>query len=640
MTGVGDDSRGRLLGRPWFVVGLAFALAATLALVLADDIRYLRLGIVAALWAALVGAFLAVRYRKQAASTEEAVAQAQEVYELELEREIAARREFELEIENDMRAKAHVDSRTELDALRAEVAALRDNLQSLFGGEVLLERFALTAQATRMRAMREEQGVVETGSNGRGAAQLTAAPERTPERPTELVDRVREKQQARPAGRQAAPEPRRPERSLDLPPRRVAKSEPMPSRPDRNGNAAASVSKAAAEARAEQTRVNQVPPVKRQDPAPRFGGSAEATRPAFSPSERRRRQQQTPPPSQPDPVDESPQLAKPIDADWTASWESSLISDSSPSSNGHGNTAPATPEPPAVTRAAEPAARRAERSRPRMEPVQPRQEASRPNLDPVQPRYDTSRPRMEPVQPRYETSRPRMEPVQPRLETSRPRMDPVQPRYETSRPRMEPVQPRYEMSRPRMEPVQPEPAQPRFEASRPRMEPVQPEPAQSRFEISRPRMEPVQPEPAQSRFEISRPRMEPVQTPREEELPPPSNPTLPEEVRRLAQEGRAGGRRRRAEDESPAEQPGGGRRRRPDGEPPAWETPSRGHSTGSHAKPELPAGGRRSAEPGGRRAAPEEPASGSHSAGRSVSDLLAAHGTTDAIPRRRRRAED
>lgn len=546
MTGQGDDSRSRLFGRPWFVVGLALALAATLALVLADDIRYLRLGIVAALWAALVGAFLAVRYRKQAATTEEVVAHAQEVYELELEREIAARREYELEIENDVRAKAQADARTELDALRAEVAALRDNLQSLFGGEVLLERFALTAQATRMRALREEQRIVEATSNGHNAPQLTAAPQRQPERPTELVDRVREKPQARPAGRQAAPEPRRPERSLDLPPRRVAKSEPMPSRsPAPGSNAAASVAKAAAEARAEQTRLTQrppTPPQQREQPG-RATGAAEATHPGFGPSERRR-------PRQPQPVDEPTQLAKPVDADWTASWDSPLVKDGSasdrPSSNGHGNTAPATPEPPAATRPPEPAPpRRAERSRPRTESPQPR-----------------------------------------------------------------------------------------FESSRPRMEPVKP-----RFESSRPRMEPVRPEPAESRFELSRPQVEPVQPPREEELPPPSNPTLPEEVRRLAQEGRVGGRRRRAEDESPAEQSGGGHRRRPDGEPPAWEQPSRGHSTGSHAKPEPAAGGHRSAEPAGRRAASEEPASGSHSAGRSVSDLLAAHGT-DAIPRRRRRADD
>ncbi|EOD68278.1 hypothetical protein H480_12212 [Amycolatopsis vancoresmycina DSM 44592] len=43
----------------------------------------------------------------------------------------------------------------------------------------------------------------------------------------------------------------------------------------------------------------------------------------------------------------------------------------------------------------------------------------------------------------------------------------------------------------------------------------------------------------------------------------------------------------------------------------------------------------------GRRSAPEPaPGSGSHAAGRSVSELLAANGGTGSTPRRRRRAED
>ncbi|HVV12340.1 DUF6779 domain-containing protein [Amycolatopsis sp.] len=542
MTGVGDDSRGRLLGRPWFVVGLALALAATLALVLADDIRYLRLGIVAALWAALVGAFLAVKYRKSAASTEEAVAQAQEVYELELEREIAARREYELEIEAETRSRVQADSRNELDALRAEVSALRDNLQSLFGGEVLLERVALTAQATRMRALREEQRVVEpaSGNGNRTPAQLTAAPTPPKERPTQFMDRVREKQPARAGGRPAAPEPRRPERSLDLPPRRPPNNDqPLPNRT----SAASSISKAAAEARAEQTRVQAPATPPREQ---RRDTRAESTRPAFSPSERARRAKAEKP--EPEPVEEPTKMSKPVDADWTPSWEGRFNRDRGE----NGNTAPKTPEP-APARHPEPVVARAE----------------------------------------------------------------------------------------------------------------------------------------------------PVKPP-EEELPSPSNPTLPVEVRRAAQEARGGGRRRRSEDESPAETSGGGRRRRAEGEPPSWGTSNGGQHSGSHAKPDMsevrrgessgyqapiepprrtgessgyrnapprrsgessgyraaPQAGRRSGESSGYRAVPESngrrvaessgyrPAleegtpTGSHASGRSVSDLLKAHGTTDAIPRRRRRAED
>jgi hypothetical protein len=193
MTGVGDDSRGRLLGRPWLVVGFVLAIGATLALVLSNDLKYLRLGIVAALWAALIGAFLAVKYRKHAAQSEDAVSEAQAVYELELEREIAARREYELEMEAENRTAADSRGREELEALRVEVSALRDSLQSLFGGEVLLERVALTAQATRMRKLSDDNRMIPDAAPKKRPAQLMAAKKPMPEggeRPTELIDRV------------------------------------------------------------------------------------------------------------------------------------------------------------------------------------------------------------------------------------------------------------------------------------------------------------------------------------------------------------------------------------------------------------------------------------------------------------------
>ncbi|MGH3949415.1 MAG: DUF6779 domain-containing protein, partial [Pseudonocardiaceae bacterium] len=156
MNGRRDDPRGRRLGGPWLIVGLSLAVVATVLLVLSEDVRWLRLGIVAALWAALLGAFLATKYRRQAESAQAVVSDAQAVYELELEREIAARREFELEAEAGIRRRAEAESRDELATLRAEVTALKESLQQLFGGEVLYERVALTAQSTRMRSLAED----------------------------------------------------------------------------------------------------------------------------------------------------------------------------------------------------------------------------------------------------------------------------------------------------------------------------------------------------------------------------------------------------------------------------------------------------------------------------------------------------
>ena len=145
------DSRG--YGRLLLVAVLVLAIAATAVLVLSNDARFLRLGVLAALWAALVGAFLAVKYRREAAASEDEVADLQAVYELELEREVAARREYELEIEAETRRRVEEESREDLEALRGELRALRENLEALLGGEVLVERVALRAESTRMRSL-------------------------------------------------------------------------------------------------------------------------------------------------------------------------------------------------------------------------------------------------------------------------------------------------------------------------------------------------------------------------------------------------------------------------------------------------------------------------------------------------------
>src|SRR3954468_7165211 len=169
MTGRGaspsdeQQDRGRGTGRLLLVAAMALALVAPALLVLSDNARWLRLAVVSALWAALVGAFLAARYRRQVADREDEVADLQSVYELELEREVAARREYELEIEAESRKRIQEESRDDLDALRDELRALRENLQALLGGEVLVERVALRAESTRMRSLSDQSRLMAIG---------------------------------------------------------------------------------------------------------------------------------------------------------------------------------------------------------------------------------------------------------------------------------------------------------------------------------------------------------------------------------------------------------------------------------------------------------------------------------------------
>jgi hypothetical protein len=212
---------------------LVLGLGATLVLVFSDDSRFLKLGIVAALWAALVGAFLAARLRRQVADSEDESSSMQAIYELELEREIAARREYELELDADAKRKAEEQSRQDIDALRTELGALRETLQTLLGGEVLVERFALQAQATRMRSLPDEahqlppQNQMLKRLSPSSAAAAPKQPVIIPGEPqTEMMDRITTHQPRRETHPQSQrPQQQRPPRSPSE--RQVQVSQPM-----------------------------------------------------------------------------------------------------------------------------------------------------------------------------------------------------------------------------------------------------------------------------------------------------------------------------------------------------------------------------------------------------------------------------
>ncbi|GAB2871584.1 hypothetical protein GCM10027200_84280 [Lentzea nigeriaca] len=213
---------------------MALALVAAAVLVLSDSARMLRLAVVAALWAALVGAFLAARYRKQVTERDDEVADLQSVYELELEREVAARREYELEIESETRKRIEEESRADIDALRADLRALRDNLEALLGGDVLVERVALRAESTRLRSLASDAARLASMPekriiNAKPAITASVAAEKPSER-TELIERVAHDAKVQPPRREPArPEPARPDptRTSPRPQPAVVRREPV-----------------------------------------------------------------------------------------------------------------------------------------------------------------------------------------------------------------------------------------------------------------------------------------------------------------------------------------------------------------------------------------------------------------------------
>ncbi|MGH3974311.1 MAG: DUF6779 domain-containing protein, partial [Pseudonocardiaceae bacterium] len=130
-------------------VVLATAAAAVLA-VGAQDVRLLRLGLVAALWAALLGAFAAARMRREISSGAHRANELRTVYQLELEREVAARREHTLTVERELRERVDQAERGEIAALRTELAAMRVSLEKLTDGQPLVKPVASQAESAHL----------------------------------------------------------------------------------------------------------------------------------------------------------------------------------------------------------------------------------------------------------------------------------------------------------------------------------------------------------------------------------------------------------------------------------------------------------------------------------------------------------
>src|ERR1700753_2713717 len=137
---------------------LVLAMGASSALVFTNRVELLKLAVILALWAAVAGAFVSVLYRRQSDADQSRVRDLKLVYDLQLDREISARREYELTVESQLRRELASELRAaaadDVAALRAELAALRTNLEILFDAE-LSERPALETERKPVRGYSE-----------------------------------------------------------------------------------------------------------------------------------------------------------------------------------------------------------------------------------------------------------------------------------------------------------------------------------------------------------------------------------------------------------------------------------------------------------------------------------------------------
>src|SRR5262249_31141109 len=142
-------------------VVVVLGVIASVLLVFTENVQYIRVGLVAALWAAAFGALATTKYRRQLLVEDAKVRDLQTVYQLQLEREVSARREYELGVESRVRRDLQVDVE-ELAGLRGELAAVRRNLEQLLDNE----RSAHPVRADRMAELPASPAVARRAANG------------------------------------------------------------------------------------------------------------------------------------------------------------------------------------------------------------------------------------------------------------------------------------------------------------------------------------------------------------------------------------------------------------------------------------------------------------------------------------------
>ncbi len=143
---------GSLRASGQWLLGLLIALAfvASVMMIWSDQLSIrASVAVIAALWAAVLGAIGVTRFRRQAEMAEAKGRDLRLVYELQLEREIAARRQYEMDIEAQIRADVAAEAGSDLRELQAQIAALRASLEAMMGHELPDDRIALPNERLR-----------------------------------------------------------------------------------------------------------------------------------------------------------------------------------------------------------------------------------------------------------------------------------------------------------------------------------------------------------------------------------------------------------------------------------------------------------------------------------------------------------
>lgn len=145
-------------------ISAVLTVAASVMAIFSDDVRVVRLAVILGIWTFVCLSFAVHHARKDAKLAEMRRSEAKHVYELELQREVSARREHEVRFTEQIRASVSAEHSKELAELREQVERLNTTLAGLIDGDLLFERLTLSSESTRLRSVTEAtRGRVSAG---------------------------------------------------------------------------------------------------------------------------------------------------------------------------------------------------------------------------------------------------------------------------------------------------------------------------------------------------------------------------------------------------------------------------------------------------------------------------------------------
>ena len=137
----------------WALIALVvLAVVATILMLISGSAAAMKLALVAALWAAVLGFFLVTRYRREAAQREQELALREELYTTELDKLRAEKSALEGTTPGDSELLADIKN---------ELQQIRTQLEELSGRDFTYEPAALYAEARRIAEIEYKVGATE-----------------------------------------------------------------------------------------------------------------------------------------------------------------------------------------------------------------------------------------------------------------------------------------------------------------------------------------------------------------------------------------------------------------------------------------------------------------------------------------------